>query len=347
MDKLPCSSGDRAPTPLGRSLAGRSRPILAAVTALTLVQGGVLATPSWAANRLGAEQRGQKQKAAKGETKDATRSRLKSLHRKGSAAYSASDYQAAIEAFSSMLALLEQNATERSVTIRGATLFNLGRSYRAAYELDRDERKLRLARDIFKRYLRESDSGYAYSDQPTVQKMLVEVEQELEGLESKRAKKAEAKRKEKAAKEEERRRAEEQKSQALTRKEKEALARKQKIDSEQAAAQRAKQQRVYKTVGWAAMGVGVLGAGLGSWGLVGSKSAQKRFKTAKDPAKRKDIDARGRSMNMVGYAGLSAAVLGLGVGTWMLLRAKKPKTQRSAHIRGFWIGTHSGVDIAF
>jgi tetratricopeptide (TPR) repeat protein len=85
---------------------------------------------------------------------------IQRLYYEGAAKYSASDYDGAIDAFTGALeAAARQGA---SPSIREALLMNLGKAHVRAHELDGDPKHLKIARDIYRRLLREAPAaGYS------------------------------------------------------------------------------------------------------------------------------------------------------------------------------------------
>lgn len=88
---------------------------------------------------------------------------MEKLFYEGSARYSAADYTGAIESFTAALEIVTHAGADPSV--RGALLLNLGKAHVKAHELDGEIRHLKTAREIYRRYVNESDeAGYPEAD---------------------------------------------------------------------------------------------------------------------------------------------------------------------------------------
>ena len=88
------------------------------------------------------------------------------LFYEGSAKYSASDYEGAVSSFTEALAAAAQYGAQPSV--RGALLQNLARAHVGAYRVSGDIKHLRLAIDIYERFVREAPGNkYPAADTDT------------------------------------------------------------------------------------------------------------------------------------------------------------------------------------
>lgn len=103
---------------------------------------------------------------------------VKDLFYRGSASFSASNYDAAIELFTAALEKATVHGADPQ--IRGALLLNLASAHVHAFDLDHEGQHLRIAVDIFERFLREADSqGYPEEDVEKTKADVVSVREKL------------------------------------------------------------------------------------------------------------------------------------------------------------------------
>ncbi len=107
------------------------------------------------------------------------------LYYEGSARFSAADYTGAIELFTKALAVATRERLPFSV--RAAFLINLARAHAKAYGVDGDAKHLRLAKEIYERYLREAQSTGEQNEVPEIRTEVADLERKLSDLEKKPA----------------------------------------------------------------------------------------------------------------------------------------------------------------
>jgi tetratricopeptide (TPR) repeat protein len=103
---------------------------------------------------------------------------MKDLFYRGSAKFSASQYDDAIELFTAALELATLEGADPR--IRGALLQNLASAHERSYDLNEDKTHLKLSIDILRRYGREADkAGYAAEDVKKAEEDLARIEERL------------------------------------------------------------------------------------------------------------------------------------------------------------------------
>lgn len=110
--------------------------------------------------------------------------RVKRLYYQGAARFKSADYQGAIESFTEALALSSEAGLEWE--IEGALLVNTARAHEKAYGLDSDVTHLRVAREIYQRYLDAAPAHGDDSGHDEIEADLAAVVAQLEQLEDER-----------------------------------------------------------------------------------------------------------------------------------------------------------------
>ncbi|TPV97011.1 MAG: tetratricopeptide repeat protein [Myxococcales bacterium FL481] len=96
------------------------------------------------------------------ESPEELEAQVKALHHSGATLFETADYQGAIENFTQALKIANSYGADPQV--RGALLYNIGKSRMKAYEVSRDASELRQALAIYTRFVDDAKAGAGYTE---------------------------------------------------------------------------------------------------------------------------------------------------------------------------------------
>jgi tetratricopeptide (TPR) repeat protein len=267
-------------------------------------------------------------------TDDPELARAKELFDAGVARYTAADYEAAVDLWLQAYALIPPSYENR--LILAELIYNVARAQQKWFEIDKDIKHLRQAREILDRYLDEVNELYPPEqvelEQERIQEQIDELDKRIEEWEA----------------EQKRREAE--------------LAERMRPKFDEAADQREEKRNkamIGAGAGLTALGAG--GVGMFVTGLIMAGSADESvgdFPLEADIAARETAIARGRAGNVLMLTGALAGAVFLAAGAPLLgvgLSAEKKRKQRRAdagletarieHLAPLWIPGGVGVGV--
>jgi tetratricopeptide (TPR) repeat protein len=260
--------------------------------------------------------------------------RAKELFDAGVARYTAADYEAAVDLWLEAYALIPPSYENR--LILAELIYNVARAQQKWFEIDKDVKHLRQAREILDRYLDEVNELYPPEqvelEQERIQEQIDELDEKIAEFEAEQA-----------------------------RREAELAERMRPKFDEDADAREAKRNKAMIGAGAGLTALGVGGVGMFVAGLIMAGNADSTvgdFPLEEDVAAREAAIARGRAGNGLMLTGVVAGAVFLAAGAPLLgvgLSAEKKRKQRRAdagldtarleHIGPMWIPSGAGIAV--